>query len=67
MLLHSINPYRTTVVYTSYIEILVKPGILTLYIYEPMFGNAVIHVFIYTAQFLNYEWIINAILCHNCV
>jgi hypothetical protein len=55
MFIHSINTYRTTVVYTSYIEILVKPGILTLYIYEPMFCDTEIRLFLYAAQCLNNE------------
>jgi hypothetical protein len=36
-------------------ELLVKPEILTLYIYGPTFGNADIRLFLFAAQFFNTE------------
>jgi hypothetical protein len=35
-----------------------------VYIYEPMFGNAESRLFLFVAQCLNTEWIMNAVLCH---
>jgi hypothetical protein len=36
-------------------ELLVKPEILTSYIYGPTFGNAEIHLFLFAAQCFNIE------------
>jgi hypothetical protein len=38
---------------TLYMELLVKPEILTSYIYEPTFGNAEIRLFLFAAQCFN--------------
>jgi hypothetical protein len=47
-------------------ELLVKPEILTLYIYEPTFGNAESRLFLFDAQCFNIELIQKVILCHSC-
>jgi hypothetical protein len=36
-------------------DLLVKPEILTSYIYEPTFGNAESHLFLFAAQCFNIE------------
>jgi hypothetical protein len=48
-------------------ELLVKPEILTSYIYGPTFGKAESRLFLLTAQFFNIESMQKVILCHSCV
>jgi hypothetical protein len=48
-------------------EILVKPKILTSYIYEPTFGNAESRPFLFAAQCFNIESIQKGFVCHSCV
>jgi hypothetical protein len=48
-------------------EILVKPEILTLYVYGPTFGNAESSFFVFAAQCFNTESVQKVILCHSCV
>jgi hypothetical protein len=50
-----------------YMELLVKPEILTSYIYGPTFCNAGSRLFIFSAQHFNIELMQNVILCHSCV
>jgi hypothetical protein len=50
-----------------YMELLVKPEILTSYIYGPTFGNAESRLFLSAAQCFNIESIQKDILCHSCV
>jgi hypothetical protein len=55
-------------IYTQvYMELLVKPEILTLYIYEPTFGNAKSRLFVFAAQCFNTESMQKVILWHSCV
>jgi hypothetical protein len=51
----------------SYMELLVKPEILTLYIYGPTFRNAESRVFLFAAQCFNIESMQKVFLCHSCV
>jgi hypothetical protein len=39
--------------HTTYVELFVKPEILTSYIYGPTFGNAEIRLFLFAAQCFN--------------
>jgi hypothetical protein len=52
-------------------ELLVKPEILTsyiyIYIYGPTFGNAESRLFLFAAQCFNIESMQKVILCHSCV
>jgi hypothetical protein len=48
---HSPNVFR----HTTYMELLVKPEILTSYIYGPTFGKAEIRLFLFAAQCFNTE------------
>jgi hypothetical protein len=48
-------------------EILVKPEILTSYIYGPTFGNAECRLFLFVAQCFNIESMQNLFLCHSYV
>jgi hypothetical protein len=48
-------------------ELLVKPEILTSYIYVSTFGNAVNHLFLFTAQYFNFESMQKVTLWHSCV
>jgi hypothetical protein len=48
-------------------ELLVKPEILTSYIYEPTFGKAESHLFLFAAQCFNTESMQKVFLCHSCV
>jgi len=54
-----------------YMELLVKPEILTLYIYiyiyGPTFGNAESPLFLFAAQCFNTESMQSNFLCHICV
>jgi hypothetical protein len=50
-----------------YMQLLVKPEILTSYIYGLMFGNAESRLFLFAAQCFNMESMQNVFLCHNCV
>jgi hypothetical protein len=45
-------------------ELLVKPEILTSYIYEPTFGNSESRLFLFAAQCLNTESMQKVILWH---
>jgi hypothetical protein len=49
------------------VELLVKPEILTSYIYGPTFGNAESRLFLFAAQCFNIESMQNVFLCHSCV
>jgi hypothetical protein len=57
-----LNPYPTNVM-----ERLVKPEILTSYIYGPIFGNAESHLFLFAAQCFNTKSMLKVILWHSCV
>jgi hypothetical protein len=48
-------------------ELLVKPEILTSYIYGPTFGNAESRLFLFAAQCFNIESMHKVFLCHICV
>jgi hypothetical protein len=48
-------------------ELLVKPEILTSYVYGLMFGNAESRHFLFAAQCFNTELMQKVILCHSCV
>jgi hypothetical protein len=48
-------------------ELLVKPDILTSYIYELTFGNVEILIFLLAAQYFNIESMQKNILSHLCV
>jgi hypothetical protein len=48
-------------------ELLVKPEILTSYIYGPTFGNAENRLFLFAAQCFNAELIQKIILWHSSV
>jgi hypothetical protein len=50
-----------------YMELLVKPEILTSYIYGPTFGNAESRLLLFAAQYFNNESMQEAFLCHSCV
>jgi hypothetical protein len=50
-----------------YMELLVKPEILTSYIYGPAFGNAESCLFLFAAHYFNIESMQKVILCHSCV
>jgi hypothetical protein len=50
-----------------YMELLVKPEILTSYIYGPTFGNAESRLFLFAAQHFNTESMQKIILWHSCV
>jgi hypothetical protein len=50
-----------------YMEPLVKPEILTSYIYGTAFGNAESRLFLLTAQRFNIESMQKVILWHSCV
>jgi hypothetical protein len=49
------------------VELLVKPEILTSYIYGLMFGNAGSRLFLFAAQCFNTESMQKVVLCHICV
>jgi hypothetical protein len=52
----------------SYImELLVKPEILTLYMYGPNVGDAESRLFLFAAQSFNTESMQKVILWHSCV
>jgi hypothetical protein len=55
----------------KYMELLVKPEILTSYIYKniygPTFGNAESRLFLFAAQCFNTEPLQSVFLCHICV
>jgi hypothetical protein len=48
-------------------ELLVKPEMLTLYIYGLKFGNAESRLFLFAAQRFNIESMQKIFLCHSCV
>ena len=48
-------------------ELLVKPEMLTSYIYGPTFGNAETVFFLFAAQCFNTESMQRGFLCHICV
>jgi hypothetical protein len=48
-------------------ELLVKPEILTFYMYGPTFGNAESRLFLFAAQFFNIESMQKVFLCHSYV
>jgi hypothetical protein len=60
----SIDPSSTNVIY---MELLVKPQILTSYICGPTFGNAESSFFLFAAQCFNTESMQKVILWHSCV
>jgi hypothetical protein len=47
-----------------YMELLVKPEILTSCIYAPTFGNADSRLFLFAAQCFNIESVQKGFLCH---
>jgi hypothetical protein len=50
-----------------YMEILVKPEILTSYIYGPTFDNPESRLFLFAVQCFNTELMQKVILWHSCV
>jgi len=48
-------------------ELLVKPEILTSYIYRPTFGNAESRLFVFAAQCFNTVSLLRGFVCHSCV
>jgi hypothetical protein len=50
-----------------YMELLVKPEILKLYMYGPTFGNAESRLFSFSAQTFNTESMKKIILLQGCV
>jgi hypothetical protein len=50
-------------------ELLVKPEILTsyIYIYGPKFGNVESRLFLFAAKCFNIELMQKVFLCHSCV
>jgi hypothetical protein len=50
-----------------YMDLLVKPEILTLYIYRPRFGNAESRLFLFAAQCFSIESMQKVFLCYSCV
>jgi hypothetical protein len=48
-------PFTELFRHTTYMELLVKPEILTSYIYGPTFGNVEIRLFLFAAQCFNTE------------
>jgi hypothetical protein len=48
-------PFTEHFRHTTYLELLVKPEILTSYIYGPTFGIAEIRLFLFAAQCFNTE------------
>jgi hypothetical protein len=50
-----------------YMELLVKPDILTSCIYGPTLGNAESRTFLFAAQCFNTESVQKVILWHSCV
>jgi hypothetical protein len=48
-------------------EFLLKPEILTSYVYRPMFGNAENSLFLFAAQCFNIESMQKVSLCYSCV
>jgi hypothetical protein len=48
-------------------ELLVKPEILTSYVYGPTFGNAENRLFLFAAKCFNTETMQKVILWHSCV
>jgi hypothetical protein len=48
-------------------DLLVKPEILTSYIYGPTFGNVESRFFVFAAQCFNTESVQKVILCHSSV
>jgi hypothetical protein len=50
-----------------YVELLIKPEILTLYIYGPTFDNAERRLFLFAAQCFNTESMQKVSLWHSCV
>jgi hypothetical protein len=57
----------TVLTFSLLMELLVKPEILTSYIYGPTFGNAERRLFLFAAQCFNIESIQKVFLCHSCV
>jgi hypothetical protein len=67
---HNTSPVALTLIllmYISYMELLVKPEILTSYVYGPTFGKAESRLFLFSAQCFNTESMQKVILCHSCV
>jgi hypothetical protein len=50
-----------------YMQLLVKPEILTSYIYGPTFGNAESRLFLFAAKCFNIESMQKVFLCYSCV
>jgi hypothetical protein len=48
-------------------ELLVKPEMLTSYIYGPTFGNAESRLILFSVQCFNTELVQKVILWHSCV
>jgi hypothetical protein len=59
-----INPKPTNVIY---MEILVKPEIVTSYIHGLTFGNTESRLFLFAAQCFNIDSMQKVFLCHSCV
>jgi hypothetical protein len=63
--IHYIYPYIIHIY--IYMELIVKPEILTSYIYGPTFGNAENRLLLFAAQCFNIESMQNVFLCHSFV
>jgi hypothetical protein len=50
-----------------YMELPVKPEILTSYIYRPTVGNTESRLFLFAAKCFNTESMQKDFLCHSCV
>jgi hypothetical protein len=50
---------------TVYMELLVKPEIVTSCVYGPTFGNAESRLFVFAAQCSNIESMQKVFLCHS--
>jgi hypothetical protein len=50
-----------------YMELRLKPEMLTSYIYGPTIGNVESRLFLFAAQFFNTESMQKVIQCHSCV
>jgi hypothetical protein len=48
-------------------ELLVKPEMLTSYMYGPTFGNTESRLIIFVAKCFNIESMQKVFLCHSCV
>ena len=50
-----------------YMELLVKPEMLTSYMYGPTYGNAESRLFLFAEKSFNTESMPSGFQCHSCV